>query len=90
MSSTEDTKYKVVEDYEGGTFGMEQGAQTAEEWLDNVAEWLEADGYFGHDSNETMDEFKERWLEIIDEGREQELIGYIATNWDLDIVEVKC
>lgn len=90
MSKTETAKrlYRVIEDYQGGSFGMSYGAQTAEDWLDIATDWLDADGYFDRDGNPTVDEFKGPWLEVIDEGREQELIDYIAEMWQIDFQEI--
>lgn len=77
-------RYEVVEDLQGGEFGM--GRQyTAEEWLEQAIDWLEADDIDGR----VIEDYKAHWTEKIKAGREQELIEYIAEMWQLDIQEVK-
>lgn len=91
-------RYEVVEDYQGGDFGM--GRQyTAEEWLNQAVEWRDSDDSWGdwgegtdcygtkhHDEREWFIDF---WKHMIADGKEQELIDYIADMWQINIQEVK-
>lgn len=78
--------YRVVTDYQGGTFAMGI-AQSAEHWLDTMLEWRESDGSFGDWGDEEKDtrEYQDRyWRGEIAKGNEQDLIDYIADLWDLE------
>lgn len=77
-------RYKVIEDLQGGEFGMGR-EYTAEEWLEQAVEWRDSDGW-GDDERE---EFIKFWKRMIKDGREQELIDYIADIWSLEFEEVK-
>lgn len=76
-------RYEVVADLRGGEFGMDR-QYTAEEWLEQACDWLDADGY-----DDDREEFRAYWGEKIKAGQEQELIDYISEVWFLDIQEVK-
>ena len=77
-------KYLVVEDRQGGEFGMGRH-YTAAEWLQQAVEWRGTDGW----EDEDRTEFIKYWSKIINDGKEQELIDYIADVWDLEMEEVK-
>lgn len=91
-------RYEVVEDRQGGEFGM--GRQyTALEWLEQAVDWRDSDDSWGdygegtdcygtkHLDNRSW--FIKFWKKMIKDGREQELIDYISDIWDIDIKEVK-
>ena len=87
-------KYEVIRDYQGGDFGM--GRQyTALEWLEQATEWRDADDSFGdwgdyQDGDaDTKEKFVSFWTDIIKQGREKELIDYIAEMWQLEFKEVE-
>ena len=91
-------KYRVIEDLQGGDFGMDRD-YTAKEWLDQAVEWRDADDSWG-DYGEGVDCYGDKhldsktwfikfWKKIIKDGREQELIDYIADIWGLVFEEVK-
>lgn len=85
-------KYRVVEDLQGGTFGMDR-VYTAEEWLETMLDWREADGSFGDqawagDYEDTKEGQRKLWLDVIAKGEEQALIDYIAELWWLEFEEV--
>lgn len=70
-------KWAVIEDRQGGEFGMYR-VLTAKEWLDQAMEWLEQDG------NEEIEDILKRsetWTE-------QEIIDYIGDLWELTMAEV--
>lgn len=77
-------KYRVVADYQGGSFGMDRD-YTAEEWLEQMEDWALADGW---DSDDLETEVM-YWQNKIKQGKEQELIDYIAEVWTLGFEEVK-
>ncbi len=87
-------KYRVIEDLQGGEFGMGRD-YTAKEWLECMLEWRDSDdswGDWGDGDNEyldTRDGCKQFWESIINEGKEQKLIDYIADIWGLVFEEVK-
>lgn len=77
-------RYEVVKDLQGGAFGM--GRQyTAPEWLEQVLDWRDADGW----SEDARADAIQYWKQALAEGREQELIDYIAEIWELELREVK-
>lgn len=78
------TRYRVVRDLQGGEFGMGRD-YTAEEWLEQAVAWRDGDGW-GDDEREEYIKF---WRRIIKDGREQELIDYIADIWSLEFEKVK-
>lgn len=80
-------RYSVVEDRQGGGFGMGR-CYTAEEWLQQAYEWRESDDSWGDYDGEGVDSpqaFLKYWRGVIADGREQELIDYISDIWDIDI-----
>jgi hypothetical protein len=77
-------KYRVVEDYQGGSFGMDRDF-TAEEWLEQMAEWQDADGCDDEDIKNSV----AYWQKKIEDGEEQDLIDYIAEVWTIRFEEVK-
>lgn len=87
-------KYRVIEDLQGGEFGMGRD-MTAKEWLECMLEWRDSDdnwGDWGDGDNkylDTRDGCKQFWESIINEGKEQELIDYIADVWSLEFEKVK-
>ena len=87
MSKTIDARYQVIKDNQGGSWGESHGAQTAEYWLDVMFDWLDADDAF--EDEQDRQEQQNYWLGVIDEGREQELIDYIAEVWDLEFIKVQ-
>lgn len=91
-------RYRVIEDLQGGDFGMDRD-YTANEWLEQAVEWRDADDSWG-DYGEGVDCYGEKhldsktwfikfWKKIIKDGHEQELIDYIADIWGLVFEEVK-
>jgi hypothetical protein len=91
-------RYRVVRDLQGGEFGMGRD-YTANEWLELAVEWRDADDSWGDygegvdcDGDKHLDSktwFIKFWKKIIKDGREQELIDYIADIWGLVFEEVK-
>ena len=91
-------KYRVVEDLQGGEFGMGRD-YTALEWLEQATEWRDSDDSWG-DYGEGIDCYDNKhldsrswfikfWKKIIADNREQELIDYISDIWGLRFEEVK-
>lgn len=89
-------RYVVVEDRQGGGFGMGR-AYTAKEWLDQAVAWRDSDDSWG-DYGEGVDCYGNKhldsrswfikfWKRIIADGKEQELIDYIGDIWDLEFAE---
>lgn len=87
-------RYVVVEDRQGGGFGMGR-CYTAEEWLEQAVEWRDSDDSWG-DYGEGVDCYGNKhldsrswfikfWKRVIKDGKEQELIDYISEIWDIDI-----
>lgn len=77
-------RYEVVADLQGVEFGMGR-RYTAEEWLEQACDWLDADGA----EDEDIERYKDYWTRQIKAGAEQELIDDISVNWEIDIQEVK-
>lgn len=77
-------KYRVIRDYQGGSFGMDRD-YTANEWLEQMTDWQVADGCNDEDVKAEM----VYWQNQIERGKEQELIDYIAEVWQLEFEEVK-
>ena len=82
-------KYRVVRDLQGGEFGMGRD-YTAEEWLECMLEWRDSDDSWGDyggdiDTREGCEKF---WKDIIKQGKEQELIDYIADIWMLEFEKI--
>lgn len=91
-------KYEVVRDLQGGEFGMGK-KMTASEWLEQAVEWRDSDDSWG-DYGEGTDTYNEThndnrewfirfWKQRIKDGKEQELIEYIADIWQLEFAKVK-
>lgn len=88
-------RYEVVEDLQGGDFGM--GRQyTAGEWLGQMVDWRDSDGSWGEwgdGHNGYKDDRKTAikwWREHIKTPKgEQDLIDYISEMWQINIQEVK-
>lgn len=89
-------RYVVVEDRQGGEFGMGR-CYTAEEWLEQAVDWRDSDDSWG-DYGEGTDMYGEThhddrkwfirfWKKVIADGKEQELIDYISDIWDIDLRE---
>lgn len=84
-------KYRVVADLLGGEFGMGRD-YTAEEWLRQAYEWRESDDSWGDYEGDWLDTpqgFLDYWRGVIKDGREQELIDYIADIWSLEFKKLK-
>lgn len=90
-------KYRVVRDLQGGEFGMGRD-YTAEEWLEQAVDWRDSDDSWG-DYGEGVDCYGNKhldsrswfikfWKRMIKDGREQELIDYIADIWALEFEKV--
>lgn len=77
-------KYRVIRDYQGGSFGMDRD-YTAKEWLEQMTDWQIADGCNDEDVKAEIT----YWQNQIERGKEQELIDYIAEAWQLEFEEVK-
>lgn len=77
-------RYKCVADYQTGDWCVGL-VNTATGWLKRMRDWLIYDGV------ERPDIIKEVrfWQSKIRNGEEEELIGYIADKWGLEIKEVK-
>ena len=91
-------KYRVIRDLQGGEFGMGRD-YTAEEWLEQAVDWRDSDDSWG-DYGEGVDMYGEKyldnrehfikfWKHMIKDGKEQELIDYIADIWSLEFEKVK-
>lgn len=91
-------KYRVIKDLQGGEFGMGRDF-TAKEWLEQAVEWRDSDDSWG-DYGEGVDMYGEKhlddrehfiefWEQVIKDGKEQELIDYIADIWSLEFEKVK-
>lgn len=65
-------KYRVVNDLQGGEFGMGRD-YTIQEWREQANEWLDMDGS------------EEDFMELV---ADNEVIDYIAEYWDLEFLEV--
>lgn len=91
-------KYRVIRDLQGGEFGMGID-MTASEWLEQAVEWRDSDDSWGNygdgtDINgekylDSREHFIEFWKQVIKDGKEQELIDYIADIWQLEFEKVK-
>lgn len=84
-------KYRVIEDYQGGDFGMGRDC-TAEEWLEQATEWRDSDdswGDWGDGDIDTREGWLEFWHELIANNKEQELIDYISDMWQIRFEEIK-
>lgn len=91
-------KYRVVRDLQGGDFGMDR-EYTAYEWLDQSVEWRDADDSwgdwgegvdcYGHAHKDSRTWYIKFWKHMIKDGKEQELIDYIADMWGLEFEKVK-
>lgn len=84
-------KYRVIEDYQGGDFGMGRD-YTAEEWLEQATEWRDSDdswGDWGDGDIDTREGWLELWRKLIEDNKEQELIDYISDMWQIRFEEIK-
>lgn len=91
-------KYRVIRDLQGGEFGMGRD-MTAEEWLEQAVEWRDSDDswgdygegtdMYGETHNDEREWFIKFWKRMIKDGKEQELIDYIADIWSLEFEKVK-
>lgn len=84
-------KYRVIEDYQGGDFGMGRD-YTAEEWLEQATEWRDSDdswGDWGDGDTDTREGWLELWRKLIEDNKEQELIDYISDMWQIRFEEIK-
>ena len=90
-------KYRVVLDQQGGEFGMGRDF-TALEWLEQAVEWRDADDSWG-DYGEGVDCYGNKhldsrswfikfWKRMIRQGKEADLINYIAGVWSLVFEEI--
>lgn len=87
-------RYAVVEDLQGGGFGMGR-CYTAKEWLDQSVEWRDNDDswgeygagvdMYGENHNDDREWYIRFWNKAIADGKEQELINYISDVWSIDI-----
>lgn len=84
-------KYRVVLDQQGGEFGMGRDF-TALEWLEQAVEWRDADDSWGDYGNEKQLDhrawFIRYWKRMIRQGKEADLINYIADIWSLVFEEI--
>lgn len=84
-------QWYVIDDRQGGDFGMYR-LYTAEEWLDQAAEWLDHDDMFGYfDDPEdspwySEENFREIWGRQIKKDP-QKLIDFIDDYWEITLVE---
>ena len=83
--SDHEKKYICVDDLQGGGWCV-GCVSTAEGWLERATDWRDSDDSWG-DWGEPDDRktWLARWESIIKQGREQELINYIAEMWQIDI-----
>lgn len=86
-------KYRVVRDLQGGEFGMGRD-WTAEEWLECMLDWRDSDDSWGdygdgEDYIDTRAGCEKFWRNKIKQGKEKELIDYIADVWSLEFEEIK-
>lgn len=78
-------KYRVIRDYQGGSFGMDRD-YTAKEWLEQMLEWRNADGV----DDEDVERERGYWTKAIETPYgESMLIDYIAEVWQLEFEEAK-
>lgn len=90
-------RYRVVRDLQGGEFGMGRD-YTATEWLEQAVSWRDSDDSWGdwgdgvdcygnkHKDSRTW--FVKFWTRMIKDGKEQELIDYIADIWQIEFAPV--
>ena len=91
-------KYRVIKDLQGDGFGMGRD-YTAMDWLAQAVEWRDADDSwgdygegvdcYGHKHKDSRSWFIRFWKQMIWDGKEQELIDYIADVWGLEFEEIK-
>ena len=78
----DDIKYKVVQDLQGGEFGMGRTYDVFE-WIEQAADWLENDF-------ETTEE-REKWIDAMkisaSKHGSKDIIDYIADHWQLEFKE---
>lgn len=74
-------KWRVVRDYQGGSFGMGRD-YTSREWAEQAIEWLEADGC------DDIDEWRKSFDDMLQAGDEDGVIAEIASVWDLEFEEI--
>lgn len=72
--------WRVVRDLQGGTFGMGR-AYTTKEWAETALEWTDSDG------NDT-EPLRKLFDELLEQGKEKEVIDTIAEWWWLEFGEV--
>ena len=77
-------KYKCVEDYQGTGWCVDV-VDTAEGWRERAIDWQQSDGIDAED----IEKFSRYYKEKIEEGKEQELMDYIADVWQIGFEEVK-
>ena len=92
------TKYRVVKDLQDGEFCL-GSVMTAEEWLERAVAWRDSDNswgdyvggvdYYGNRHKDSRSWFIKFWKRMIKDGREQELIDYIADIWALEFEKVE-
>lgn len=70
-------KYRVVEDYQGGSFGTGRD-YTAKQWLEQAVDWRDSDGW---DDDERA-EFIDYWNNKI-KTDEWSLVEYISDMWQI-------
>ena len=81
-------KYRVIEDLQGGSFGMDR-TYSAEEWLEQMIEWRNADDSWGDYEIgadgylDTPEGCRKYWKQVIADGDEQDLIDYISDVWQI-------
>lgn len=91
-------KYRVIRDLQGGGFCVGT-TMTANEWLEQAVEWRDTDDswgdygdgtdMWGETHNDDREWFIRFWKQRIKDGKEQELIDYIADVWQLEFKKVK-
>lgn len=91
-------RYRVIRDYQGGEFGMGRD-YTAREWLDCAVAWRDSDDSwgdwgggvdcYGNKHNDSRSWFIKFWKHMIKDGKEQELMDYIADVWSIEFAPVR-
>ena len=90
-------RYRVIRDLQGGEFGMGRD-YTATEWLEQADSWRDSDDNwgdwgdgvdcYGNKHKDIRTWFIKFWTRMIKDGKEQELIDYIADIWQIEFAPV--
>lgn len=73
-------QYIVIEDRQGGSFGMDR-AYTVDEWLEQARAWCEAD------DNTDLDNYLENIQNHREEWTDEQILGLIDETWNITLKE---